>query len=76
MTEGVDDYVNVTVRATGFPGPQFDVDDITIMLTTESGSAVGKHLILLVSLFLFEFNLSLSLSRVQLGRISMGSSEH
>ena len=37
------DYVVVTVRATGFPEAPFDmVDNITVMLFTVDGSALGK----------------------------------
>ena len=43
VTEGTDDYVNITVRATGFPDPLFDVDDVTVLLMTEDGTAEGKQ---------------------------------
>ena len=37
------DYVVVTVRATGFPEAPFDtVDNITVVLFTVDGSALGK----------------------------------
>ena len=72
VTEGTDDYVNVTVRATGFPGPSFDVDSITILLTTESGSAEGKQQISLI-ITCIELALVKPVC-LQLGLISRGSS--
>ena len=41
VTEGTDNYANVTVRATGFPGASYDVPDIVVLLTTEDGTAMA-----------------------------------